>query len=166
MYHVKQMQGLDYILKSITNIEQANFYNKKIQLVVDIDSKLWRGDFLVRDNGTVLQRDYTSSTGRSEINEYYPSDDTPILMEAEKAYRYTLPQYDYLPNPYIGMTDLHILYYHLIKALNKMNVDEDTKSNFYSYLYNAVSLDGTIELPFLDVSGKKIDLVSIVEVKE
>ena len=166
MYCVQQMQGLDYVLKRILrNSDYSGLHKRDLQLVVDIDGKLWRGNFVMTSDstGAVMQRDYNSQTGRNEIKSYDIAT-SPILKNAFEAHLETIPDKSFYTNPYEGMLETHTLYYYLIKTLESMEVDESMKLDFYPYLYDAVSLDGNYELPFLDVSGKELDIVSIHEV--
>ena len=167
MYSVQHMQGLDYILKVITRTrDYKHLYDKKLQLVVEVDGRLWKGDFvnLTENHNSVIQREY-GENGTSD-EQSYNSNDTDVLQAAWKSYVASVPTGDWATNPYTTINEYPILFKCLKKVLDDMDINKDTKTKFYPYLFNATTLDGTILLPFFDLEGKEIKFVSILEITE
>ena len=167
MYSVPQLQALDYLLKRITGESSYPLYQKNLKFVVEINQTLWYGDFVQMENVTASQlfiddsgdivRDYFYATGSNAISP---------LMQIWKAYVASAKNESnpLWSNPFRQITDLALLFETLLKVLDKSNT-EDAQTSFFPYLLDALSLDGRIQLPFINLAGEKVKLVSIIEIK-
>ncbi|MNC07059.1 hypothetical protein D3C75_545890 [compost metagenome] len=167
MYSVEQLQACDFLLKRIIAERQfVNLFQKNLKLVIEINGSYWFGDFIDFDGRRVTRHSFddqgdTLSTKYSTTG----SDTTPLLKTIWEAYANFAkpPAADpFWNNPLYWMESLPLLFETLVTILNQVNTDE-LKSPLLPYLLNAKSLDKRLELPFINLSGQKVNLVSIVE---
>lgn len=165
LYTVQQLQALDYLLKRITNVSSYYFFKKNLKFVVEINNSYWYGDFIQLD-GTSATQLFIDNSGDIERDSYYPTGNNAIIMLKEiwDAYVDECSNKSW-SNPFKRMDNLALLFESLLKLLNSTKINEDS-SPFHPYLLNASSLDGSLQLPFINLNGEKIQLVSIIEVKD
>ncbi|MGF9822561.1 hypothetical protein ABE430_20405 [Brevibacillus agri] len=165
MYSVEQLQALDYLLKRITREDSFAFYNKNLKLVVEYKNMLWYGDFLEMDGSTASQL-FIGDDGLIERERYYPTGSNAIspfkqIWDSFVALAVKADKH-WWSNPFKKITDLPLLFETLIKILERADIP-DGCSAFRPYLLNAQTVDGTLRLPFINLGGEKIQLVSIIE---
>ncbi|MEC1744157.1 hypothetical protein [Schinkia azotoformans] len=168
MYSIQQLQALDYLLKRITNESSFALYQKNLKLVVEINNSLWYGDFvqtkdsyatqLFIDDVGDIEYDSFSATGSNAAFILKKIWDSFYKMATKDNSRFWI-------NPFQKITDLPLLFETLTKVLNSTEMDED-RSPFHPYLLNAKSLDGNIQLPFINLTGEQIKLKSIIEIEK
>ncbi|MCE0453036.1 hypothetical protein [Brevibacillus sp. AF8] len=167
MYSVTQLQAMDYILKRITLEESYPFFRKNLKLVVEINGSFWYGDFIQMD-GLAAKQLFIDDSGEIECDKFYPTGSNAItlLKQIWDAY-VTAAKNETNPfwnNPFRSINDLSLLFEALTRILDLSNIVEDS-SPFNPYFLNAHTLDGTLQLTFINLNSAKIKLVSIIEVK-
>ncbi|RFB28327.1 hypothetical protein [Brevibacillus sp. VP] len=167
MYSLPQLQALDYLLKNITSNDLYPLYQKNLKFVVNINNSLWCGDF-VETKGNYVSQKFIDESGDVETVRFTPfgSNATTFLKLIQDSYVDDCrdqPQY-FRSDPFKRINSLPLLFDSLIKILYKANISEET-SPLFPYLLNAQSLDNKLSLPFINLEGEKIKLVSIIEIK-
>ncbi|PKR83248.1 hypothetical protein [Heyndrickxia camelliae] len=162
MYSIQQLQALDYLLKRIVNEKEYKFYKQDLKFVVEVKGSLWYGDFIQVDNTSAYQK-YIDDGGDVETVYFRPDNGSKILQDIWK--RYVEVCQAGFSNPFERIKDLHLLFNSLINILETTEIDESS-SPFYPYLLNAITLDNKIELPFINLKGETVKLISIIENKK
>ena len=165
MFTVEQLQAMDYLLKRITLNDSYALFDKKLHLVVEINNKYWFGDF-VKMNKSIPQENFIDDSGDIESVSFYAtgSNRTVLLSNTWDAYISAAePRYDFDSNPFKTMDDLSLLLDSLKRIMARVELP-DNCSPFRKQLHNVKSLDGSMQLPFIDLSDTQLNLVSIIEV--
>lgn len=156
MYTVQQLQIAEYLLKS--QLADEPYYakeNKTLKIVIENLSNYWYGDFITFEREQITQYEITSGI-RKEVYTYANSNfikkiwDEYYSVENRLTY-YTNPKY------------LTLLFHKLLEIISKINIQPDD-SPIYPYLLNAKSLDGRLELPFINIGNEKVKVISLIEV--
>ncbi|MGG0754133.1 hypothetical protein [Brevibacillus laterosporus] len=168
MYSLPQLQALDYLLKNITSNDLYPLYQKKLKFVVNINNSLWYGDFVEKKGNSVSQK-FIDGSGDVETARFTPSGSNAttflkLIWDLYVDESINQPQY-FRVDPFKRINSLPLLFDSLIKILDKANISEET-SPLFPYLLNAKSLDNKLSLPFINLEGEKIKLVSIIEIKD
>ncbi|MBA9026815.1 MULTISPECIES: hypothetical protein [Bacillaceae] len=159
MYSVQQLQALDYLLKRVITNGEFNFYRRDLKFVINYKDVLYTGDFL-QMNGSSAYQSFIDDDGEVEQYRFSPDKGTKLLIDIWQSYLEEITRL--FLNPFKRINDIPLLYNTLIKILNMAELDEES-SPFYPYLLNVRTLDNTIQLPFLDLTGELVKIVSIVD---
>ncbi|GGF72987.1 hypothetical protein GCM10010912_17760 [Paenibacillus albidus] len=168
MYTIEQLQACDFLLKKITSDRQCTkLFQKNLKLVVEIDSSYWFGDFVDFDGRRISQQSFDDQ-GDPVIKQYSStgSETLQSLKGIWEAYAsFVKPQSadPFWNNPLIWVDSIPLLFNTLTKILDIANL-KDSESPLFPYLFNAKNLDKGIELPFINLAERKINLISIIEV--
>ncbi|MBE1554770.1 hypothetical protein [Sporosarcina limicola] len=163
MYSIQQLQAADYLVKKITNLPISQFVNKDLKFVIEFNGILWYGDFLHYSERAV-KHFYIDKNGAIEYRFLYTegNDATPLLVKANSAFYESIPKGDWATNPYQYIDTLDLLFNSLLKIIDNIDIQVDD-SPIYPYLLNARSLDGKLELPFINIGNEKVKIVSLIE---
>jgi hypothetical protein len=162
MYTVQQLQALDYLLKRITKENSYRLFQKNLKFVVDLNHSFWYGDFIEMNGLSVVQL-FIDDLGEIERDTLSPAAVSPLKQIWDSYIAAVKSNSPFWSNPFKNMENLPLLFDTLIKILNQADLG-DAPSPFYPYLLNAKSLDGKMELPFINLAGERIKLVSIIEI--
>lgn len=164
MYSVPQLQALDFLLKRLLHQGDYSFSKKKLKFVISLDQKYWTGDFLTLDKIAVVQ-EFITDFHSVVIDKYYAVGNNciPLLANIWKQYTDVSKSHAYREDPFASIDELPLLFDTLLKLLERADIKPD-QSPFFPYLLNARALDGSLELPFLHIGDRKVDLVSLIEV--
>jgi len=157
MYTIPQLQALDFLLKIIS----AEPDSDEFKPVIESSGILWQGDFVMSDR-TYLKQPYIDVLGDLEVRTTSAGEHGHHDAIA-KVWEY----YYQKPNRLIKLAKANnpaYLHHGLLEVLNAVTTGEEA-SDLHPYLFNAKSLDGKMEVPFLDLSDEKIKLVSILRLK-
>lgn len=159
MYSIKQLQGMDYLLKKMTRTNSFKVFQKDIKMVVKIDGELWYGDFLNYGSHYVMQH-YIDDFGGEEYKNYDPSNEEDVLKPTWNKYSDSA---HFFHNPFQRTDNLSLIYYHLTMLIESIPYD-NFETPFYPYLFNATLVkDKIIQLPFIKISDY-IPVISLIEV--
>lgn len=168
MFSIQQLQAFDYLLKRITNDSSNALCNKNLKLVVDINGSHWSGDFLSVERHVVRQP-YIDDQGDIEFVSFQPtgSNATTVLKAAWDVFlRETTDRPGFhWGNPIRRINSLPLLFDTLSKVIDMADIAEES-SPLHPFLLNARSIDGTKSLPFINLNGQKLHLMSIIEISE
>ncbi|PZM62574.1 hypothetical protein [Paenibacillus dendritiformis] len=164
MFKLEQLQALDYLLKRIISDNSYALYEKNLKLVIDVNGTLWYGDFIQID-GISAYRPFIDDDGDIETDKFGPTRTNSALLKCiwDSYSLHADRQSPFWSNPFRKIDSLPFLFESLLKVLRLTEIPEDC-SPFYPYLLNAKSVDGKMELPFINLEGEQIKLVSIIEI--
>ncbi|MEK4425138.1 hypothetical protein [Solibacillus sp. FSL K6-1523] len=164
MYTAHQLQAADYLLKKLGGMPNFPFANENLKLVIEFNSILWYGDFIPFENRTIKQF-FIDTDGSIDYQYFYSEGNnaTPILEKANSAYLESLPKGNWVMNPYKHIDNLELLFHAVMNIIDNIDIQPDD-SPIYPYLLNAKSLDGKLELSFLNIADEKIKVVSLIQV--
>ncbi|MBC1434073.1 hypothetical protein HB848_01810 [Listeria rocourtiae] len=148
---IAHLQMFDYVLKKYANKEL--FANTR--MVVEMDGKLWTGDFLILDDCHILEIDWEDN-GYTQI-ELTRESINSTFDEAIKVSNVNVSQ-NRIDAKIASLKQPEILYQEINHFINTV---ENTNTNLKPILYNAYCLDIRVKLPFLDISNKDMLLVSL-----
>ncbi|WP_311847765.1 hypothetical protein [Paenibacillus larvae] len=170
VYTVQQLQALDFLVKTITNHNSYTLYNKNLKLVIELNNSYWYGDFIEMENRQVRQP-YIDHLGDIEY-EYFHShlggNPTTILKQISEAFSRKLESFQTKysdHSPLTKLNNLPLFYETIVKTLDEAEITEES-TPFRPYLLNAHTIDGNSHLPFINLEGEKIKLVSIMEITD
>ena len=157
LFTPQQLQALDFLLKMISEQLKAGC---DLKPVVEFGGQLWHGDF-VKVESTYIKQIYIDRHGDLEAASYHVDriDDFKAITSSWKQYRKDLLRFIKLANA----ENTAYLHNDLVKLIISCTTGEET-SVLHPYLYNAKSIDGKTSLPFIDLTGERIRLVSIVRI--
>jgi len=166
MYSVEQLQAVDYLLKKITRVRRYPFYEKNLKLVVMINDSFWYGDFVQFDDSQAYQM-YIDDDGDVEKNTLYATggNASVVLKQIWDVYIDVVEGVASSSNPFKNINTLPLFFETLLKLLDRTEIVEGS-SPFHPYLLNANSLDGRMTLPFINLEGGTIKIVSLIEIKD
>lgn len=148
---IAHLQMFDYVLKKYGNKEL--FANTR--MVVEIDGKLWTGDFLILDDCHILEIDWADNGyTQVELTRESINDD---FDEAIKVSNVNVSQ-NRIDAKIASLKHPETLYQEINRFIGTI---DNTKTALKQVLYNAYCLDTRVKLPFLDISEKDILLVSL-----
>ncbi|MEV2910267.1 hypothetical protein ABNF65_16950 [Paenibacillus larvae] len=168
MYAIHELQGLDYLLKTITKEQSYALYQRNLKLVVELNNSYWYGDFVEMENEFVKQL-YIDHLGDVDIEYQHPIKyGTTLLKKVFETFRTTLEempksQFDY--NPFHNLDNLPLLFETIVKVLNKANIT-DVSTSLRPYMLNAHKIDSKQSLPFINLKDERINLVSIIDITD
>lgn len=149
MYTVQQLQAADYLLKSVLS---DTSYENDIKLVIEFNGSYWYGDFVNYEHDSVWQ-----FSGRR--TEYFDFGNTTLLRKIWDTYSNATFRLDNYVHPnYFGL--LFSKLFELIENANILPSD----SPIFPYLLNAKSLDGKLELPFINIGKQTVQVISFMEI--
>lgn len=148
---IAHLQMFDYVLKKYADKEL--FANTR--MVVEMDGKLWTGDFLILDDCHILEIDWEDN-GYTQI-ELTRESINSAFDEAIKVSNVNVSQ-NRIDAKIASLKQPEILYQEINRFISTV---DNTKTNLKPILYNAYCLDTRVKLPFLDISNKDILLVSL-----
>lgn len=165
MYSVQQLQALDYLLKRLVNDSSFAIHKKNLKLVIAVNNSLWHGDFIQMDSVYVKQLSIDDS-GDIEYDRFSATSSNAItlLKNIWDTFVSKTTSTSHWSNPFRRIDNLPLLFEILLKILNDTDIPDDP-SPFHPYLLNAKSLDDNISLPFMNLQGEQIKLISIIEVE-
>lgn len=163
-FSMTQLQALDYLQKLLSYNPNYAINGKIFQLVVKLDEEYWTGDFVNLYGSCIKLEELQTDTQIVTIEQRSPFG-SKSLKQFNTICRY---YYETLGNhPLRNVSYLPILYKLLKEILIESNVNcSDEDNQLPCYLFNARSINRKHELPFLDLTGKKIELVSMIDVTE
>jgi len=163
------MQALDYLLKRISNDMTTTLHGRNLKLVISFNNSLWYGDF-VQMKGNHVAQSYIDDSGEPEISTFGTDGSnavTLLKLIMDSYFTYAKNERNmFWVNPFKLMNDLPLIFETLQKILIFAQIPEENISPFHPYLLNAKSIDGTIELPFINLEGESVKLISIIDEKK
>ncbi|ECP7728747.1 hypothetical protein FU135_04630 [Listeria monocytogenes] len=146
-----QLQMYDYLLKKYRNKEVF----PDTRMIVEIDGKLWTGDFLQLDDCHIIEIDWedtrftiierTKDAINDEFNEKVTNSNVNVSENR-------------IDSKIGSLKNIEILYQEIGNFVRQV---ESSTTTLKPLLYNAYCLDTRVKLPFLDLSKKEIILVSL-----
>lgn len=146
-----QLQMYDYLLKKYRNKEVF----PDTRMIVEIDGKLWTGDFLQLDDCNIIEIDWedtrftrierTKDAINDEFNEKVTNSNVNVSENR-------------IDSKIGSLKNIEILYQEIGNFVRQV---ESSTTTLKPLLYNAYCLDTRVKLPFLDISKKEITLVSL-----
>ncbi|HDU3240587.1 TPA: hypothetical protein RFK45_002899 [Listeria monocytogenes] len=146
-----QLQMYDYLLKKYRNKEVF----PDTRMIVEIDGKLWTGDFLQLDDFHIIEIDWedtrftrierTKDAINDEFNEKVTNSNVNVSENR-------------IDSKIGSLKNIEILYQEIGNFVRQV---ESSTTTLKPLLYNAYCLDTRVKLPFLDISKKEITLVSL-----
>ncbi|EFR87939.1 hypothetical protein IBB80_09655 [Listeria marthii] len=146
-----QLQMYDYLLKKYRNKEVF----PETRMIVEIDGKLWTGDFLQLDDCHIIEIDWedtrftrierTKDAINDEFNEKVTNSNVNVSENR-------------IDSKIGSLKNIEILYQEIGNFVRQV---ESNTTTLKPLLYNAYCLDTRVKLPFLDISKKEITLVSL-----
>lgn len=164
MYTVQQLQAADYLLKKLIDGDLSPFSDINIKFVIDLNGTFWIGDFIQYKDGAPIQF-FIHDDGDVEYTRFYSdgTNATTIFKKIMDTYRFETRKGEFYTNPFRNINTLELLFNTLLKLVN-LAVIQVEDSPIYPYLLNAKSLDGKLELPFINLENQSINVVSLIEV--
>lgn len=157
LYSVEQLQAVDYLLKRTQTSRQVD-----LKLVIDCNNTFWYGDF-VQLKGNRLQQDLIEYDGVDSLHSYDLST-IPLAYSLFKSY-IAYREQPFCISPLENPTNLSTTYIFINNLLKEIN-PKKSDNPLYPFLFNARTLDGKCQLPFLNLEGEKLNFVSIIEANE
>lgn len=167
MFTIEQLQALDYLLKRLINNRSCRLYGTNLKLVIDVNGTLWYGDFIQMKENSVYQA-FIADDGDITVDKFYASGSNAatLLKCIWDSYTTHADRRDeFWSNPFEEIAYLPHFFETLVKILRFASIP-DNCSPFYPYLLNAKSVNGKMELPFINLEGEKIKLISIIKTEE
>ncbi|MGE8004232.1 hypothetical protein [Lysinibacillus sp. NPDC093216] len=156
MHTVQQLQAADYFLKIV--LEEKNDYKelRNLKFIIELNNSLWYGDFVNFKEDYVFQYELDIQNPR------------PMTYEIGNSTFISKIWAKYNANPFISNLllkhkCLELLYSEIFEIVKKADI-QPTDSKIYPYLLNAKSLDGKLELPFINIGDEKVKVISLIEV--
>ncbi|WP_256427839.1 hypothetical protein [Bacillus cereus] len=158
-YSIEQLQALDILLKQIPDSNMLALSQKQLKLVIECDGIIWYGDFIQQEEEKSLFQ-FNMSKEHGLYKDTYSFSEIPLAEAISRMFdMYFKDSRDLFKN----LTDLSVLFIFLTTLLEQQS-DYEVSISLHPYLFNARTLDGTYNLPFLNLKGKQIHLVSIREI--
>lgn len=161
MYTVQQVQAADFLLKKLLIGDISPFSDLNLKFVINLNGTYWIGDFIQFKNDAPVQF-FIEDDGDVEYMRFY-ADGTAIFKKMMDTYRKETYRGAFYINPFKKINTLDLLFNTLFKLVDLADIQVDD-SPIYPYLLNAKSLDGKLELPFINLTDQKIQVVSLIEV--
>ncbi|EUJ27388.1 hypothetical protein MFLO_13003 [Listeria floridensis FSL S10-1187] len=145
------LQMFDYLLKKYR--DQAVFPDT--QMVVEIDGKLWTGNFLQLEDCNIIEVDWDDQRytqvekTRQAINDEFDASIQNSNVNVSE---------NRLDAKLAKIKNSEILYEEIKSFVSQVNNKETTLK---PYLYDAYCLDTRVKLPFLDLSNKTVQVVAL-----
>ncbi|MEV2910508.1 hypothetical protein ABNF65_18290 [Paenibacillus larvae] len=167
MYTIQELQGLDYLLKTIAKQKTYALYQRNLKLVIELNNSYWYGDFVEMENEQVKQL-YIDHLGEIGIEPHSVQLGTTILKKIWEAFHTTLkemPRSQFDHNPFYDLDNLPLLFDTIVKVLTEARIT-DVSTPLRPYMLNAHTIDGKQRLPFINLEGGRIKLVSIIDITD
>lgn len=164
MYIVQQIQAADYLLKRLLDGDISPFSDANIKFVINLNGTYWIGDFIPFKDGAPTQY-FIEDDGDVNYTRFYSegSNATTIFKKVMDTYRIQTSVNEFYTNPFKRINTLDLLFNTILKLVNLADIQAED-SPIYPYLLNAKSLDGKLELPFINLENQSINVVSLIEV--
>nr|WP_239254782.1 hypothetical protein [Listeria ilorinensis] len=145
------LQMYDYLLKKYRN--KDTFPDTK--MVVEIDGKLWTGDFIHLEDCHIIEIDWddTSYTRVERTKDAI----NPEFDQKVQASNVNVSE-NRMDAKINRLKNIEILYQEIQQFVHQIDSEE---TSLKTCLYDAYCLDTRVKLPFLDLQGKSIRLVSL-----
>ncbi|PEF69117.1 hypothetical protein [Bacillus cereus] len=158
-YSIEQLQALDILLKQIPDSNMLALSQKQLKLVIECDGFIWYGDFIQQEEEKSLFQ-FNMSKEHGLYKDAYSFLEIPLAEAISRMFdTYFKDSRELFKN----LTDLSALFTFLTTLL-ELHSKQEASISLHPYLFNACSLDGTYNLPFLNLKDKQIHLVSILEI--
>ncbi|WP_163655745.1 hypothetical protein [Listeria sp. PSOL-1] len=146
-------QMFDYLLKKYRNQELF----KEIQMVVEMDGKLWTGDFIHLEDCHIIETDWEDrSFSRVERTRDAINSEFDQKIQASNV---NVSQ-NRIDAKIASLKTSEILYQEITNFIQTI---EDDTTTLKPFLYNAYCLDTRVKLPFLAISKQSISIVSLTK---
>ncbi|EOO32454.1 hypothetical protein IIU_03844 [Bacillus cereus VD133] len=158
-YSIEQLQALDILLKQIPDSNMLALSQKQLKLVIEYDGIIWYGDFIQQEDAqSVFQFNMNKEHGL--YKDIYSFSEIPLADSLAKLLdKYFKDNKELFTN----LADLSVLFTFLTTLLEQHS-HLGTSMNLHPYLFNARTIDGTCNLPFLNLKDRKIYLMSIIDI--
>ena len=162
MLTIYQLQAADYFIKRFLTDKEFPFHNKDLKFVIEVNNQFWYGDFVHFNNGTIEQK-FIDDSGEVELMRFYSDDAraTSLLKKVRDTYADEVKRTAY--NPFRQINELPILFESIFKLITLADIQPED-SPIRPHLLNTKSLDGKVELPFINLENLSINVVSLIEV--
>jgi len=158
---IEQLQALDCLLHIISSKEGYSMSGKNIQAVIKLENQFWTGKFLIQDRAIITQ---TDMYGDQREESAYNIEQFNSLFQHLTGYSKKLEN-RFHDNPLKTSDSLHLQYLILTSILSKTG--DPSSFPLHRVMYNAKSLDGKCEIPFIDLTSyAEIELVSLIEIAD
>ncbi|GEN83591.1 hypothetical protein SLU01_19030 [Sporosarcina luteola] len=162
MLKVQELQAMDYLLKWLLDQDRFPYNDKMLKLVIELNGTYWYGDFITYSNGVVKQPFIDNAGDVEPVHLYATSQNaTSVLKKIRDTFQLEASRYSWT-NPFTKIDDLSLLFNTLVKLVKMAEIEQDD-SPIYPCLLNAKSLEGRLELPFINLDNETIKVVSIIE---
>ncbi|MBC6314719.1 hypothetical protein [Listeria grandensis] len=151
MNDIAHLQMFDYCLKKYGNKEL--FANTR--MVVEIDGKLWTGDFLILEDCHIIEVDWADN-GYTNV-ELTRESINPTFDEAIHVSNVNVSQ-NRIDAKIASLKQPEILYQEIKRFVGTI---DNSSTDLKPLLYNAYCLDTRVKLPFLDIANKDMQVVSL-----
>ncbi len=156
MHTVQQLQAADYFLKSILKERRDIKDPPNLKFLIELNNSLWYGDFVDFENDNVFQYELDIQNPCSVT---YGIKNSTFISKIWATYnKTTISGYLLLKPKY-----LELLFSKIFEVVEKCDI-QPTDSEIYPYLLNAKSLDGKLELPFINIGNEKVKVISLIDV--
>lgn len=162
MLTIYELQAADYFVKKFLNDKDFPFYNKDLKFVIEVNNQFWYGDFVNFNNGTIEQM-FIDNYGEVDLMRFYSNSQnaTSLLKKVRDTYSNEVKKY--FSNPFRQIKALPILFEAIFKLIELADIQPED-SPIRPYLLNAISIDGKLELPFINIENQSINVVSLIEI--
>lgn len=162
MLTIYELQAADYFIKKFLNDKDFPFHNKDLKFVIEVNNQFWYGDFVNFNSGTIEQR-FIDNGGEVELMRFSSDSQsaTSLLKKVRDTYAHEVEKTFY--NPFRQIDELPILFETIFKLITLADIQPED-SPIRPHLLNAKSLDGKLELPFINLENQPIIVVSLIEV--
>lgn len=164
MYTIQQLQAADFILKKILKNNDFPFKESELKLVIELNGTYWYGDFLnIKDRSPIQY--FIEDDGGVDYTRLYAEGNnaTLIFKKIQDTYSKEAIRPNFYTNPFRKITTIDLLFNTIFKLIKLADIQPDD-SPIYPYLLNAKSLDGRLELPFINIDSEKVKVISLIEV--
>ncbi|AQY50969.1 hypothetical protein PWEIH_12895 [Listeria weihenstephanensis FSL R9-0317] len=148
---IAHLQMFDYVLKKYGNKELF----AKTRMVVEIDGKLWTGDFLILEDCHIIEIDWADN-GYTQV-ELTRESINADFDEAIQISNVNVSQ-NRIDAKIASLKHPETLYQEIKRFIGTI---DNTNTSLKPLLYNAYCLDTRVKLPFLDISNKDVHLASL-----
>lgn len=165
MYTIFELQAADFLLKKLAYDNVLPFKEKQLKLVVCLSGNYWYGDFVDMNDGLPYQK-FIDNDGETDYNRFHfsGSNAVNVFKKIYDVYATETRPREFYSNPFKTM-ELDMLFESVLKLVGLAKITNED-SPIRPYLLNARSLDGKLQLPFINMPFENIDVVSIIEIEE
>ncbi len=162
MYTIQQLQAADFILKKTLNNNYLPSNDSELKIVIELEGSYWYGDFVKIKDGVVVHN-FIDDDGDVDYTRLDAEGNNAIAIFKKIQDTYFKEASQYKNDPFSKITTLDLLFNTIFKLIQLTDIQPDD-SPIYPYLLNAKSLDGRLELPFINIGNEKVKVISLIEV--